>query len=783
MLATEKISKIFERNFNRTLSYLGAAFLFIALLLSASFFYFGLKEAQNRAQSTIRTYRSNLVSIFILNELTALDVAISTMNESTDLVRFSRDSGQSLQLFEFREVIETAGQRHGSLIYSIELAKSLNFGILGVFISVLTATFLAVLLAFRRAQRVLISTISSPLEVLSERILASDGLDLNQTQVFEFDSLRDPETKEILDLQNALKRFSKEIRESHSVVSAAKQDQAVARMTQMIAHDVRKPFSMVKAFLDTVGGVSTIEKMSAVTEEFIPEINRALTTITGLLQDVMEISSKSKPILETASPIALVETALVDTFAYQSDTDVKFSYHFNHTLSVSIDISKVMRVFGNICDNAVQAMHGKGQLWFKTKDLILQGNSFVEFRIGNSGSFISQEDRDSLFEAFFTKNKIGGTGLGLAIAQKVVTSHGGLIGVESERDDSYPDGKVEFYFTLPTSGLPDVVTAPRRLLKSSTELRSSMRSRKMPNQSTEDGIQEVEFLWGQVTSRLRHLNRPLKILMVDDESVYKGAIQKHLSRLEGSNELIDFLTAQGSKDIPNVTLDGGILDIDLGPNSLDGFQISKKIRNQNACVFLCIHSNRTFADDSRRSLDSGADSFLPKPMSMAHFVRFLAQCTDRMAPEATLLIDSRKQHLNSFESTDEVKFSDSAKPVFRFAVVDDSNLVRMCWKTNFSEEAIDTFDSPEHFDRYCMENTEYLGSLSLVITDFHFGSLSVQDGAEFADSIRARGSSVPLFLASDGTFDADTLTVFSRIVGKLPPSSEDFQSWKSELQK
>lgn len=68
----------------------------------------------------------------------------------------------------------------------------------------------------------------------------------------------------------------------------------------------------------------------------------------------------------------------------------------------------------------------------------------MEICIGNSNSFISDENIENIFEPFFTFKKENGTGLGLSIAQKIVHLHGGKIKCVSKLNKG-----VEFIFTLP----------------------------------------------------------------------------------------------------------------------------------------------------------------------------------------------------------------------------------------------------------------------------------------------------------------------------------------------
>lgn len=75
-------------------------------------------------------------------------------------------------------------------------------------------------------------------------------------------------------------------------------------------------------------------------------------------------------------------------------------------------------------------------------------NVLVEVRVGNLGSFITEDLRGKLFDLFFTSGKKGGTGLGLAIVKKVIEAHGGRVSCLSEKSAEFPDGKVEFVWTL-----------------------------------------------------------------------------------------------------------------------------------------------------------------------------------------------------------------------------------------------------------------------------------------------------------------------------------------------
>jgi len=87
------------------------------------------------------------------------------------------------------------------------------------------------------------------------------------------------------------------------------------------------------------------------------------------------------------------------------------------------------QVWTNLITNAIDAMHGKGELRIVTK--CSDGKVLVE--VADTGSGIPPEIKDRIFEPFFTTKDVNeGTGLGLDIAARVVRNHGGDIKVTSQ---------------------------------------------------------------------------------------------------------------------------------------------------------------------------------------------------------------------------------------------------------------------------------------------------------------------------------------------------------------
>jgi signal transduction histidine kinase len=96
---------------------------------------------------------------------------------------------------------------------------------------------------------------------------------------------------------------------------------------------------------------------------------------------------------------------------------------------ISADPSQLQQVLVNLVVNAIQASPSGGKLTIETHG----GRDFVSLAVTDTGTGMTEEVKSKIFTPFFTTKDIDqGTGLGLAVMHGIVTSHRGVIHVESE---------------------------------------------------------------------------------------------------------------------------------------------------------------------------------------------------------------------------------------------------------------------------------------------------------------------------------------------------------------
>jgi PAS domain S-box-containing protein len=165
---------------------------------------------------------------------------------------------------------------------------------------------------------------------------------------------------------------------------------------------------------------------------------------------------------------------------------------------------------------------------FQPLKLGSNSQSFITFKVIDTGIGIAPEDQKKLFQSFTqvdasTTRKYGGTGLGLAICKQLVEMLGGEIGVESKLG-----GGSNFWFTLPAvqEKSTTVGTACTVNLKTTLSGRKILVAsdkpavRKMLRRMTDlwgMEVEDVESGWMAIASLYKALsvNSPYDIVLVD----------------------------------------------------------------------------------------------------------------------------------------------------------------------------------------------------------------------------------------------------------------------------
>lgn len=572
--------------------------------------------------------------------------------------------------------------------------------------------------------------------VSSAMILLSKGEELNEEIVAECHQLSDA--------WNPLREEMRRLREKEKVSAVS---EAIASTFQMVAHDVRRPLTLAKSGLDLIGRAADMNEVKETLTISTSEVSRAIASVDVLLRDVLEMGSVSVPELQLVRVESLLEAVLTDVGRVFPMANVHLQYKFSHKHLALVDTIKVTRVFLNILSNAIQAMDGRGNVVFSTQEVFQERASMIEFAVSNDGPAIPPEIVNRVFDAYFTAGKRGGTGLGLAIAKKFVLAHGGEIVCETDAVKG-----VNFKFTLPAADVLSEATA-HSLPKSIHDTAQGL-SRIAAEESAELAIQEADAEQAFVD----HCSpeEPIKVLIVDDEAIFRNAVSDIIQRRENVQKRVDVLLASDSESAIDTALQQKpqliILDLDLGANSVPGLEVAARLKKEGLNSHICIHTNRVFSSDSLREMAQISDSYLPKPIGAKSLFTLLTHAAERT--------QQNKAAKHTSQTSNEV-----------FVFVEDSAIFRAKWKRLWTRGQLVTFAKPADFWSRVAEHPPFLDLLTAVFTDQNFDNELGTNGLSFAKELRRR-KSIPIFLASDGTFSQEeTKDSVDGLVNKEPPNA------------
>lgn len=215
-------------------------------------------------------------------------------------------------------------------------------------------------------------------------------------------------------------------------------------VAKRIAHEIKNPLTPIQISSQRIlrSLDQPPQKFRAIVEDSLNIISQELNSIKNLAEEFANFA-RLPEIKFTQGDVNDILEKLVATYTsvYQN---VQFKAAFDVDLPalVKLDVEQIKRVFVNILDNALQVMGNQGEIEIVTR--YNAESKFLTVEIADNGPGISDEDKQKVFQPYFSKKSQGGTGLGLAIAHNIIEEHNGMISIS----DNPPHG-VRFTIELP----------------------------------------------------------------------------------------------------------------------------------------------------------------------------------------------------------------------------------------------------------------------------------------------------------------------------------------------
>ncbi|MCF6179751.1 MAG: ATP-binding protein [Geopsychrobacter sp.] len=215
-------------------------------------------------------------------------------------------------------------------------------------------------------------------------------------------------------------------------------------VARRIAHEIKNPLTPVQLSAQRLRR-RYLKKFSGDDHVFDECTQMIITQVDELKNLVNEFSNFARMPATNPAPCNLNELIEETLVLYQEGhKEILFTFNKAPEMpSANLDREQLKRVMINLLENAVAASENKGQIKIETtynKEL-----QIITLSIADQGCGISPEDKERLFEPYFSTKKTG-TGLGLAIVSTIISDHDGYIRARN----NHPQG-AKFTIELPVS--------------------------------------------------------------------------------------------------------------------------------------------------------------------------------------------------------------------------------------------------------------------------------------------------------------------------------------------
>lgn len=396
-----------------------------------------------------------------------------------------------------------------------------------------------------------------------------------------------------------LKKAEKEKKALERQLQRAMKMEAIGTLAGGVAHDLNNILAGLVSYPELL--LLDIPEDSHLRKPILT-IQKSGEKAAAIVQDLLTLARRGVSAMETVNLNKIIEEYLKSPehqriMSYNPDVRVHVSLESEvlNIMGANVHLSKTIM---NLVSNASEAMPEGGKISISTSNMYIdesvkgydhvEEGDYVVLKVADTGIGMSEEDKERIFEPFYTKKKMGksGTGLGMAVVWGIIKDHNGYIDIQNREG-----GGTTFQLYFPVT----------RVVPEVAELNNS-----------KDG----------------YLGKGEKILVVDDTEEQRVIAESLLSKL--NYEVKSVSSGESAVEyIKDNPVDILVLDMIMEPG-IDGLETYRRILDVCPGQKAIIASGYSEGKRVKEAQRLGAGEYIRKPYLMERIGRAVRNELDRL---------------------------------------------------------------------------------------------------------------------------------------------------------
>jgi len=202
---------------------------------------------------------------------------------------------------------------------------------------------------------------------------------------------------------------------------------AIGRMAAHVTHEVRSPLSSIGLNIELLE--DELPRLNREAQALMGAIKREIESLAGITEEYLRVARLPNPRLEREDLADVVRSTVQFLTPEFESSGIEIQVESDEAIpQVALDEGQIRQVLINLLKNAREAMPDGGRVCVDVKN----GEGGVIVRVCDQGIGMDSEQREHLFDLFYTTKKYG-TGLGLPLTQQIVLAHEGRIRCSSAK--------------------------------------------------------------------------------------------------------------------------------------------------------------------------------------------------------------------------------------------------------------------------------------------------------------------------------------------------------------